>query len=227
MHQEKMKEKKKKKKYKKNKKHVSSDNSDSEDEEKKKEKLKKVKAFAYSRRTARRFPLSPFCWPILSLQALEAEDKRVKNVEAMMQLDERKRPYHSLQEVKAPTEEEIEAFRMKRCRPDDPMASFLGQWRLAFPRCPRKTLAKSSTGAVAQWNSVSHNTLEFSLTNDRTWLGISRTMGDTFLPFSVCCSYTKLPPQELQSNKSNYSVMLFFSRIKRLCSIYLTFIYVL
>lgn len=61
------------------------------------------------------------------LQALEAEDKRVKHVEAIMQLDERKRPYASLQEVKAPTEEEMEAFRMKRCRPDDPMASFLGQ----------------------------------------------------------------------------------------------------
>ncbi|XP_053179497.1 pre-mRNA-splicing factor SLU7 isoform X1 [Scomber japonicus] len=99
MHQDKMKEKKKKKKNKKNKKH-SSDSSDSEDEEKKKEKLKK---------------------------ALEAEDKRVKHVEAIMQLDERKRPYASLQEVKAPTEEEMEAFRMKRCRPDDPMASFLGQ----------------------------------------------------------------------------------------------------
>ncbi|KAM9850286.1 pre-mRNA-splicing factor SLU7 isoform 2-T2 [Aulostomus maculatus] len=99
MHQDKMKEKKKKKKSKKNKKH-DSDSSDSEDEEKKKEKLKK---------------------------ALEAEDKRVKQVEAMMQLDERKRPYYSLQEVKAPTEEEMEAFRMKRCRPDDPMASFLGQ----------------------------------------------------------------------------------------------------
>ncbi|XP_061691988.1 pre-mRNA-splicing factor SLU7 isoform X2 [Syngnathoides biaculeatus] len=107
MHQEKMKEKKKKKRKRNkkhvssdSKKHVSSDSSESEDEEKKKEKLKK---------------------------ALEAEDKRVKHVEAMMQLDERKRPYHSLQEVKAPTEEEIEAFRMKRCRPDDPMASFLGQ----------------------------------------------------------------------------------------------------
>lgn len=62
-----------------------------------------------------------------STQALEAEDKRVKHVEAIMQLDERKRPYNSLQEVKAPTEEEMEAFRMKRCRPDDPMASFLGQ----------------------------------------------------------------------------------------------------
>ncbi|XP_061755748.1 pre-mRNA-splicing factor SLU7 [Nerophis ophidion] len=105
MHQEKMKEKKKKKKRRKNNKNNKnkkpvSDSSDSEDEEKKKEKLNK---------------------------ALEAEDKRVKHVEAMMQVDERKRPYHSLQEVKAPTEEEMEAFRMKRCRPDDPMASFLGQ----------------------------------------------------------------------------------------------------
>lgn len=60
-------------------------------------------------------------------QALEAEDKRVKQVEMLMQLDERKRPYNSLFEVKAPTEEEMEAFRMKRSRPDDPMASFLGQ----------------------------------------------------------------------------------------------------
>ncbi|XP_030594966.1 pre-mRNA-splicing factor SLU7 [Archocentrus centrarchus] len=99
MHRDKMKEKKKKKKNKKNKKR-DSDSSDSEDEEKKKEKLKK---------------------------ALEAEDKRVKQVEVLMQLDERKRPYNSLYEVKAPTEEEMEAFRMKRSRPDDPMASFLGQ----------------------------------------------------------------------------------------------------
>lgn len=100
MHRDKvMKEKKKKKKSKKNKKH-GSDSSDSENEEKKKEKLKK---------------------------ALEAEDKWVKHIDTIMQLDERKRPYSSLQEVKAPTEEEMEAFRMKRCRPDDPMASFLGQ----------------------------------------------------------------------------------------------------
>ncbi|XP_045886029.1 pre-mRNA-splicing factor SLU7-like [Micropterus dolomieu] len=100
MHRDKMmKEKKKKKKSKKNKKRCS-DSSDSEDEEKKKEKLKK---------------------------ALEAEDKRVKHVDAIMQLDERKRPYNSLMEVKAPTEEEMEAFRMKRCRADDPMAPFLGQ----------------------------------------------------------------------------------------------------
>ncbi|XP_060935106.1 pre-mRNA-splicing factor SLU7-like [Limanda limanda] len=90
------KEKKKKKKSKKNKKR-GSDKSDSEEEEKKKEKLKK---------------------------ALEAEDKHRKHIDALMQIDERKRPYSSLQEVKAPNEEELEAFRMKRCRTDDPMASF-------------------------------------------------------------------------------------------------------
>uniref|UniRef100_UPI0037E80467 pre-mRNA-splicing factor SLU7 n=1 Tax=Semicossyphus pulcher TaxID=241346 RepID=UPI0037E80467 len=101
MHRDKMmKEKKKKKKSKKNKKH-NSDSSDSEGEEKKKkEKLKK---------------------------ALEAEDKWEKDIKAIMLLDERKRPYSSLMEVKAPTEEEIEAYQMKRPREDDPMASFLGQ----------------------------------------------------------------------------------------------------
>ncbi|TWW55009.1 Pre-mRNA-splicing factor SLU7 [Takifugu flavidus] len=101
MHRDKMVKEKKKKKNKKNKnKKHTSDSSDSESEEKKKEKLKK---------------------------ALEAEDKRVKQVDALLQLDERKRPYNSLGQVKAPSEEEMEAFRMKRCRPDDPMASFLGQ----------------------------------------------------------------------------------------------------
>ncbi|KAF2986031.1 hypothetical protein EK904_002189, partial [Melospiza melodia maxima] len=41
--------------------------------------------------------------------------------------DERKRPYNSQYETREPTEEEMEAYRMKRQRPDDPMASFLGQ----------------------------------------------------------------------------------------------------
>lgn len=58
-------------------------------------------------------------------QALLAEEQWQKEVDAMMQLDERKRPYNSLKEVREPTEEEMEAFRMKRPRPDDPMASFL------------------------------------------------------------------------------------------------------
>ncbi|XP_051505309.1 pre-mRNA-splicing factor SLU7 [Myxocyprinus asiaticus] len=99
MHQEKMKDKKKKKK---SKKHSSkdTDSSDEEDEAKKKEKLKK---------------------------ALSAEEQRLKQVAELMQVDERKRPYNSLKEVREPTEEEMEAFRMKRYRADDPMAPFLGK----------------------------------------------------------------------------------------------------
>lgn len=89
-------------------------------------------------------------------QALDAEDKRIKQMEAIMQVDERKRPYNSLLEVKAPTEEEMEAFRMKRCRADDPMASFLGQWdlwssfSLTVPRYPFKDLTRD----LARWINV-------------------------------------------------------------------------
>ncbi|XP_076148678.1 pre-mRNA-splicing factor SLU7 isoform X1 [Alosa pseudoharengus] len=100
LHQEKMKDKKKKKKKDKKHKKRDSDSSDEEDEAKKREKLKK---------------------------ALLAEDQRQKEVEEIMLLDERKRPYNSLKEVREPTEEEMEAFQMKRPRSDDPMASFLFQ----------------------------------------------------------------------------------------------------
>ncbi|XP_013914312.1 PREDICTED: pre-mRNA-splicing factor SLU7 [Thamnophis sirtalis] len=97
LHQQKQKEKKKKKK----KKHKKSTSSDSEGEDRKKqEKLKK---------------------------ALNAEEARLLHVKEIMQLDERKRPYNSMYESREPTEEEMEAYQMKRQRPDDPMASFLGQ----------------------------------------------------------------------------------------------------
>nr|XP_060620941.1 pre-mRNA-splicing factor SLU7 [Anolis sagrei ordinatus] len=99
IHQERQKEEKKKKKKKK--KHKKSTSSDSEGEERKKqEKLKK---------------------------ALNAEEARLLHVKEIMQLDERKRPYNSMYESREPTEEEMEAYQMKRQRPDDPMASFLGQ----------------------------------------------------------------------------------------------------
>ncbi|XP_020388680.2 pre-mRNA-splicing factor SLU7 [Rhincodon typus] len=86
---------------KKKKKHRKNHGSDSEDEEaKKQEKLKK---------------------------ALVAEEARLKQVEQILQIDERKRGYNSIHEIKEPTEEEMEAYRMKRQRPEDPMASFLGK----------------------------------------------------------------------------------------------------
>uniref|UniRef100_A0A8C5GM74 Pre-mRNA-splicing factor SLU7 n=1 Tax=Gouania willdenowi TaxID=441366 RepID=A0A8C5GM74_GOUWI len=94
---------------------------------KKKEKLKTVGISLFCTGMMALGCYVVFKFGVCPLQALEAEDRRVKHVESMMQLDERKRPYSSLQEVKAPTEEEMEAFRIKRPRPDDPMASFLGQ----------------------------------------------------------------------------------------------------
>lgn len=100
MHLDKLNEDKKKKKKKK-KKHKKSTDSDSDNEERiKREKLKK---------------------------ALNAEEARLKHVQELLQIDERKRAYNSIYESKEPTEEEMEAYRMKRPRPDDPMASFLGQ----------------------------------------------------------------------------------------------------
>lgn len=58
---------------------------------------------------------------------MNAEEARLKTVEEMLQVEERKRAYNILYEAREPTEEEMEAYRMKRRRADDPMASFLGQ----------------------------------------------------------------------------------------------------
>ncbi len=61
----------------------------------------------------------------LLLQAIEKERARVREVDKMMTLDERKRPYNSMYTDVEPTEEEMEAFRRKKVRSDDPMAAFL------------------------------------------------------------------------------------------------------
>uniref|UniRef100_A0A0P4YID9 Pre-mRNA-splicing factor SLU7 n=1 Tax=Daphnia magna TaxID=35525 RepID=A0A0P4YID9_9CRUS len=58
------------------------------------------------------------------LEALKVEEKRIKQVELLMGLDERKRPYNSMVESKAPNEEELEAYYIKRKRDEDPMAYF-------------------------------------------------------------------------------------------------------
>ncbi|XP_060576585.1 pre-mRNA-splicing factor SLU7-like [Ruditapes philippinarum] len=106
-HQEKSKDKKKKKKkknkHKKKKKRESSSESDDSDlseaemERRKEKKLKK---------------------------ALKRELESQKKAEVFLAMDERKRPYNSMFEAKAPTEEEMEAWRMKRRREEDPMSNF-------------------------------------------------------------------------------------------------------
>ena len=53
---------------------------------------------------------------------MEKEKARLKEVEASLQLDERKRKYNSMYTDVAPTEEEIEAHKRLKVRPEDPMA---------------------------------------------------------------------------------------------------------
>ncbi|KAH1023881.1 pre-mRNA-splicing factor Slu7 [Dendroctonus ponderosae] len=58
-------------------------------------------------------------------EALQAEEENKKKAEEILALDERKRPYNSMFEVKEPTEEEMEAYYMKRKRFEDPMSQFV------------------------------------------------------------------------------------------------------
>ena len=54
------------------------------------------------------------------LKAAIQREKDLRNAET----DERKIKYNSMYEIKAPTEEDIEAFRLTQIRSDDPMANF-------------------------------------------------------------------------------------------------------
>lgn len=57
--------------------------------------------------------------------ALRAQEEHETTVKELMKLDERKRPFNSMYECKAPTEEELEAYMIKRKRDEDPMLAFL------------------------------------------------------------------------------------------------------
>ncbi|KAK6185113.1 hypothetical protein SNE40_007419 [Patella caerulea] len=92
----KKKDKKKKKKKKKNK--SDSDNSSDSDSDDNGEKLK---------------------------EALRKEEEHNRSIDKLMAIDERKRPYNSMYEASEPTEEQKEAFLMKKRRTEDPMAAFL------------------------------------------------------------------------------------------------------
>ncbi|KAL7049769.1 hypothetical protein ACKWTF_003839 [Chironomus riparius] len=59
--------------------------------------------------------------------ALEKEEARLREFEEMKNVDERKRKYNSMYDAKAPTEEEVEAYHMKRSRAEDPMLQFMGK----------------------------------------------------------------------------------------------------
>lgn len=77
---------------------LSSDSEDDEEELRKQKKLKK---------------------------ALHNEKQRQNDAEKLLKLDERKRPYNSMYEAKEPTEDELEAYKIRRKRDEDPMAAFV------------------------------------------------------------------------------------------------------
>lgn len=58
-------------------------------------------------------------------EALESEMEQQKLADKLLTIDERKRPYNSMYDVKAPTEEDMEAYYLKRSRQDDPMSQFM------------------------------------------------------------------------------------------------------
>ena len=60
-------------------------------------------------------------------QAIKEEEEREKEVDHIMALDERKRPYQSMraEQSREPTEEEMEAYYMRKRRKEDPMAQFV------------------------------------------------------------------------------------------------------
>lgn len=51
-------------------------------------------------------------------------DEEREAADRLMKMDERKRPYNSMFEVKKPSDEDMEAYYMKRKRDEDPMAFF-------------------------------------------------------------------------------------------------------
>ncbi|UYV79477.1 SLU7, partial [Cordylochernes scorpioides] len=55
-------------------------------------------------------------------KALEKEEERLREGERLAKMCDRKRPYNSMTEDKAPTKEELEAYQMKRMRTEDPIA---------------------------------------------------------------------------------------------------------
>lgn len=71
--------------------------------------------------------LSHLNFQLFLLQALKAEENHQRWADEILKMDERKRPYNSMFETKAPTDAEMEAFYMKRMRADDPMAAFIGK----------------------------------------------------------------------------------------------------
>ena len=56
---------------------------------------------------------------------MKRQEEKDREMEKILAMDERKRPYNISYDFKEPTDEEMEAYRRKRLRTDDPMAQFI------------------------------------------------------------------------------------------------------
>lgn len=99
---------------------LSSSESDDKLKEKSKKKKKKKKKKKMNKKKTNKEEVKDAL-----KKALEKEDERLKEVDRIMNMDERKRPYNSMYEVSKPTDDEIEAYHMKKRRDEDPMANFV------------------------------------------------------------------------------------------------------
>jgi len=140
MKREKRKEKKRKKKLKKKKKKSSEDDSDDSDDDdsedsddggeskkkkKKKNKKKKKKSSSSDDDSSSEVEDEETVKKKKVEKAIKEQAEERRKAEELLAIDERKRPYNSHYASKKPTEEEMEAFRLKHIRADDPMAQFL------------------------------------------------------------------------------------------------------
>jgi len=100
----------------------SSESSSSEEEEvkpeKKKSKKKSKKREKKKKAKEQRKQKSKY-------KEAEEEEEKAKKKEVPEELDDRKRAYNSMYDVKAPTEDEIEEWKKKRPREEDPMLQFM------------------------------------------------------------------------------------------------------
>lgn len=104
---------------------ASSSASDSSDSETLKEKSKKMKKKKKKKKKMMKKKAKKEEVKDALKKALDKEEERLKEVDRVMNMDERKRPYNSMYEVSKPTDEEIEAYHMKKRREDDPMSNFV------------------------------------------------------------------------------------------------------
>uniref|UniRef100_A0A1B6E267 Pre-mRNA-splicing factor SLU7 n=1 Tax=Clastoptera arizonana TaxID=38151 RepID=A0A1B6E267_9HEMI len=106
----------------------STSSSDEESDHEKKSRKQKKKNKKKKRKQKQKEKKNQIKINVLNEDKLKAallnEDIEKECADILLNMDERKRPYNSMFQVKKPTDEEMEAYYMKKKRADDPMNNF-------------------------------------------------------------------------------------------------------